>query len=325
MPSRLSELVSQAETFVEESTEPEKIKEELIYNLRKIEKSRLNILLVGATGAGKSSTINALFNADVAKVGQQPDPETDRIEKYELQNLTLWDTPGLGDGKEADKKNASLIREKLEETDSEGNALIDLVLVILDGSSKDLNTPIEIITRVIIPRLGPQGITRLLVAVNQCDLAAKGRYWNRKENRPEKELEEYLDKVLESIKRRIFESANVDIEPVYYSAGSKDGERPQKPYNLAKLFYYILLHTPKEKRILYVNDISQKGDVWEHNDRSYGSDIQKTMLDSIVTGAKAGALLGGAIGAVFGGAGQAIGSAIGAACGAVCGFFSSWF
>ena len=325
MATRLSELVAQAESLVEESTEPETIKEELICNLRKIEKSKLNILLVGATGAGKSSTINALFDANVAKVGQQPDPETSRIEKYQLQNLTLWDTPGLGDGREADRENATLIRKKLEETDSDGNALIDLVLVILDGSSKDLNTPVEIITKVIIPRLGPQGIKRMLVALNQCDLAAKGKYWNRKENRPEKELEDYLDKVLESIKRRIFDSTSLDIEPIYYSAGNKDGDRPQKPYNLAKLFYYILLHTPKEKRILYVNDISQKRDVWEHNDGSYGADIQKTMLDSIVTGAKAGALIGGTIGAVFGGSGKALGSAVVAAIGAVCGFFSSFF
>ena len=53
----------------------------------------VNLLLVGATGSGKSSTINAMFNMQVAKVGVGVDPETACIEKYELGGLTIWDTP----------------------------------------------------------------------------------------------------------------------------------------------------------------------------------------------------------------------------------------
>ena len=48
----------------------------------------VNLLLVGATGSGKSSTINAMFNMQVAKVGVGVDPETACIEKYELGGLT---------------------------------------------------------------------------------------------------------------------------------------------------------------------------------------------------------------------------------------------
>ena len=58
-------------------------------------------MITGATGCGKSSTINALFNIDStnyterAKVGVTPDPETMSIERYELDNLVLWDSPVL--------------------------------------------------------------------------------------------------------------------------------------------------------------------------------------------------------------------------------------
>lgn len=67
-----------------------------------------------------------------------PDPETMDITKYELDNLTLWDSPGLGDGRENDIRHSKNIIKKLNEVDDNKKALIDIVLVILDGSSKDL-------------------------------------------------------------------------------------------------------------------------------------------------------------------------------------------
>lgn len=54
------------------------------------------------------------------------------IKKFELSNIVLYDSPGLGDSKEADLKHAKNITAKLYEKDDNGNMLIDLVLVILD-------------------------------------------------------------------------------------------------------------------------------------------------------------------------------------------------
>ena len=168
-------------------------KKALLKKLRTFCNTETNIMLVGATGCGKSSTINALFAVseeckdieeeeyleenqpqktyvEIAKVGSKADPETKDIEKYRIGNLILWDTPGLGDGTEIDEHHKEVITELLREEDEEGKALIDLVLVILDGSTKDLGTSYKILNDVIVPEL-KKDTSRILVALNQADIA----------------------------------------------------------------------------------------------------------------------------------------------------------
>ena len=101
---------------------------------------KFNLLMVGATGSGKSSTINALFDTQVAEVGTGVDPETASIDCYALDNFCIWDTPGLGDGVENDIAIAKAIKAKLSETDPEGAQVVDMVLIVLDASTKDLGT-----------------------------------------------------------------------------------------------------------------------------------------------------------------------------------------
>ena len=104
----------------------------------------------------------------VAKVGVGVDPQTKDIDRYELENLIIWDTPGFGDSEAADKEYSRQIASKLEETDEDGKKLIDIVLVVLDASSKDMGTSYKLISKTILPHLDTQKGQRILIAINQA-------------------------------------------------------------------------------------------------------------------------------------------------------------
>lgn len=299
-------------------------KKALLKRLRTFCNTETNIMLVGATGCGKSSTINAMFSCkeeqpadddteadaevgrkpdyvEVAKVGSKADPETKDIEKYKIGNLILWDTPGLGDGTEIDEHHKAVITELLREKDEDGNALIDLVLVIMDGSTRDLGTSYKILNQVIIPELHGEN-ARILVALNQADIAMKtGRHWDYEKNEPDEVLLQFLNEKVRSIQNRLKEDSGLDIEPVYYCAGyQEESGDVVYPYNLSKLLYYIMNAMPAQKRVALMEGINTNSENYEHNDddEDYNEGVKESFYDSfdyISDGVDTGAEIGGAI------------------------------
>lgn len=319
----MDDLCDILEDEILQSRAGEEEKKVLLKRLRTFCNTETNIMLVGATGCGKSSTINALFavgendenvNAEnpdekipdktyvgVAKVGSKADPETKDIEKYKIGNLVLWDTPGLGDGTEIDEHYKEVILELLREEDEKGNALIDLVLVILDGSTRDLGTSYKILNDVIIPELKDDK-NRILVALNQADIAMKtGRHWDYEKNEPDETLIQFLNEKVQSIRTRIKEDSDLDISPVYYCAGyTEESGDVVHPYNLSKLLYYIMQSLPAQKRVAIMEGINTDSDNYEHNDEEedYNEEIKGSFYDSfdyISDGVDAGAEIGGTL------------------------------
>ncbi|WP_299489824.1 GTPase [Acaryochloris sp. IP29b_bin.137] len=83
-----------------------------------VEQAPLNVLLVGRTGAGKSSLVNTLFGRETAAVDVLP--STDTLQSYRFENkldetLTLWDSPGYEQSGRDDLRQSVI--EKAAEAD----------------------------------------------------------------------------------------------------------------------------------------------------------------------------------------------------------------
>jgi len=119
-------------------------KKDIDNNLRIARFRPLDVMIVGGTGARKSSTLNGMFEREVSNVGRGWDPETMEVASYMLsEDLRFWDTPGLGDGKEADKRHKKKIIDSLyKDYYMDGNryGIVDQVLVLVDGSNRDMNS-----------------------------------------------------------------------------------------------------------------------------------------------------------------------------------------
>ena len=202
-----------------------------------------DVMVTGVTGAGKSTTLNTIFQKEVAKVGKGVDPETMELNSYLFNNcFRLWDTPGLGDGIEKDKQHSKKLIDLLYKDYGKEKkyGFIDMVLVIIEGSNRDMGTTYKLLNDIIVPNFQKD---RVLVAINQADVAMKGRYWNYKNNKPEPKLLDFLENKAISIQKRVKEATGIDIiKPAYYSA--------EYNYNIDKLLDLFIDNMPSTKREL---------------------------------------------------------------------------
>ena len=219
----------------------------------KISLPPLDIMLVGVTGAGKSTTINALLGNNAATIGYGVNPETKEIKSYKLNDyLRLWDTPGLGDSPQEDeqhlKKIASYLNRPFMKNGAKYGNLIDMVLVIIDGSRRDLGVIYSLLTDTIFKKIES---SKVLFAINQADMAMSGHHWDDSSAKPDETLSKFLNEQIDSVKRRIEESIHQGIcRPMCYSASNK--------YNIQALIDYILENFSGQRKTSFPTSVPNR-------------------------------------------------------------------
>lgn len=172
-----------------------------------------NILLVGGTGVGKSSTINALAKKnDMAKIGYGSEPKTQKLMGYKVGEYVLWDTPGLGEGIAEDERHIDSI---VSLTSDSSKYKFHHVLLVIEANKRDLGGVVKVVKKLIRSRHED----KFSIILNQADQAMKGQNWNADENLPNSELMKFLDEQAISVSERIEKDTGVVVStPKYYSA-----------------------------------------------------------------------------------------------------------
>ena len=142
------------------------------------------------------------------------------------------------------------INKLLTDTDGNGNAKIDLVLVITDGSVKVLGQEYETI-KYLLKTLGDS--KRILIGLNKCDKADSEEYFDRDNNELGEEQEQFLQDKVADLQERIKKDNGLSLSKkdiVCYSAGyyNKRKQKQYKPYNIVQLEKMILSKIPKQKK-----------------------------------------------------------------------------
>jgi predicted GTPase len=214
------------------------------------------IALIGTSGVGKSSTINALFGTELPIShfeGCTQKEEEIVLKTNKGRKIVIYDMPGLGESIVDDERHKETYRKILPKC--------DVVLWILAAKQRGSMTFEQLILRDFISVISAGILDRLVIGVNQIDLMEPND-WINGFNVPSKEQKENIERRIEDIKKKlIMVVPNLSEDRIlYYSA--------VKRYRLDHLFS-VMLSAAGEKRAWVLDFTKDIADYLELVDPKY--------------------------------------------------------
>ncbi len=212
------------------------------------------IVFIGKTGVGKSSTINELFDPDPHLPVDHVEPATINMEVRDLPlgdrgKLTYVDCPGLGAGEVIDKRNIKAYKEILSNC--------DVAVWIIKADDRTLGFDQTLIKEILPDRLKKN----LVVGINQVDKIEPGK-WIEEVNLPSEDQVISIKRKEEVVLNNFQEIGITPLVIVSYSA--------KRHYHLKQLFKAMIDACPQE-RVLALEQ--SKGNI-----RSFYAEFQETTL-----------------------------------------------
>lgn len=227
------------------------------------------IAIIGFTGVGKSTTLNALFNAgqptsNIRACTQNEAPIIGDVSKYigSKGSVIIYDMPGLGEDIYSDKKHFETYRKVLP--------IVDIAIWTFHTGDRSM-TPMQEALQGLIKYLGNDFQEKLMFAINKADAISPGESaWNSNLNAPSpeqrKNIAELETYVREKI-RQIMPRWNGPI--VTYSAKTR--------FRLSQLMTAMIETLPKDRRWVLdaVADVADPIALMQNEYRDYVKSLQK--------------------------------------------------
>ena len=198
------------------------------------------IAIIGFTGVGKSTTLNALFNAgrptsDIRDCTQEEAPVIGKVDKYTGSNgsVIIYDMPGLGEDMYTDQKHFATYRKVLPEVD---------VAIWTFHTGDRAMTPMQEALKGLIKYLGPDFQKKLMFAVNKADAIPPGESdWNQRLNAPSNAQRKNIMELESYIKEKIRQ-----VMPEW--RGALVTYSAKQRFHLEQLMEAMIETMPKERR-----------------------------------------------------------------------------
>lgn len=229
------------------------------------------IAIIGFTGVGKSTTLNALFNAgqptsDICACTQKEAPIIGDVTKYtgSKGSVIVYDMPGLGEDLRADQRHFETYRQVLP--------IVDVAVWTFHTGDRAM-TPMQEAIQGLNKYIGKDFQKKLMFAINKADAIAPGESsWNQQLNGPSQEQRQNIVKletyIYEKIKQ-VLPGWNGQL--VTYSAKTR--------FHLEQLMLAMIETMPKERRWVLdsVADVADPREIIDPRFLEYINSYQKNM------------------------------------------------